>query len=54
MINTKGSNPIYVLIEITYYLKYLDQFLIVVYNPLACPHAYPLRIDKDVDDNWQL
>ena len=23
----------------------------VVYTPLACPHAYPLRIDKDIDDN---
>ena len=23
----------------------------VVYTLLACPHAYPLRIDKDIDDN---
>ena len=23
----------------------------VVYALLACPHAYPLRIDKDIDDN---
>ena len=46
----KGQQP-YVLIETSHYLKYLDQFLIVVYIPLVCPHAYPLRIDKDIDDN---